>query len=136
MEGCTRCRCRKALDIIAAVSRRADRDYLFGGNGKGFTSWSPAKGELDARLVGKVQPWRLHDLRRTVATCMADNGLQPHVIEAVLNHFSGHRSGVAGIYNRSSYANEMRIVLALWAEHVLSIVEERESKIVPMRGAG
>ena len=35
---------------------------------------------------------------------MADIGVQPHVIEAVLNHVSGHKGGVAGIYNRSIYA--------------------------------
>ena len=44
--------------------------------------------------------WTLHDLRRTVATRMADLGVQPHIIEAVLNHVSGHKAGVAGIYNR------------------------------------
>ena len=48
--------------------------------------------------------WRLHDLRRTAATGMAELGVQPHVIEAVLNHVSGHRAGVAGVYNRATYA--------------------------------
>ena len=45
-----------------------------------------------------------HDLRRTAATRMADIGVPPHIIEAVLNHVSGHKGGVAGIYNRSVYA--------------------------------
>ena len=62
--------------------------------------------------------WRLHDLRRTMATRMGDLGVQPHVIEAVLNHISGHKAGVAGVYNRSSYAEEKRAALELWGRHV------------------
>jgi hypothetical protein len=53
---------------------------------------------------------------------MADIGIQPHIIEAVLNHVSGHKGGVAGIYNRSSYAAEKAAALARWDEHVASIV--------------
>jgi hypothetical protein len=53
---------------------------------------------------------------------MADIGIAPHIIEAVLNHVSGHKGGVAGIYNRSSYAAEKAAALARWDEHVTSIV--------------
>ena len=49
---------------------------------------------------------------------MADIGVQPHIIEAVLNHQSGHKAGIAGIYNRSSYAEEKAEALAEWDEHV------------------
>jgi hypothetical protein len=64
---------------------------------------------------------------------MADLGVQPHVIEAVLNHVSGHKAGVAGVYNRSLYSAEKRAALALWAEHVMSLVHNRKSKVVPLR---
>ena len=54
---------------------------------------------------------------------MADKlGVLPHVIEAVLNHVSGHRAGVAGVYNRAKYESEMRRALNGWAEHVIEIV--------------
>ena len=66
---------------------------------------------------------------------MADLGVQPHVIEAVLNHISGHKAGVAGVYNRASYANEKRQALDLWGEHVAALAEGRESNIVPLRSA-
>ena len=46
----------------------------------------------------------------------------PHIIEAVLNHVSGHKAGVAGIYNRSSYEPEKRQALNLWADHVMALV--------------
>ena len=72
----------------------------------------------DAKLV----PWRLHDIRRTVATRMAELGVLPHVVEAVMNHISGHKAGVAGVYNRATYAAEKRAALNLWAAHVEKLV--------------
>ena len=53
---------------------------------------------------------------------MADIGVMPHVIEAALNHISGHKGGVAGIYNRSAYAPEVREALTRWSEHLLGVV--------------
>jgi hypothetical protein len=49
---------------------------------------------------------------------MAELGVQPHIIEAILNHVSGHKAGVAGIYNRAKYADEMRSALQRWADHL------------------
>jgi hypothetical protein len=64
---------------------------------------------------------------------MADLGVAPHIIEACLNHYSGHRAGVAGIYNRSSYDREVRAALAMWADHVRTLIDGGERKIVPIR---
>ena len=62
---------------------------------------------------------------------MAEHGdIEPHIIEAVLNHYSGHRSGVAGVYNRARYERQVRAALALWTDHVQSIIEGVERKIV------
>jgi hypothetical protein len=66
---------------------------------------------------------------------MADIGIQPHVIEAILNHVSGHKAGVAGIYNRSSYEREKTQALDLWADRLMAIVEGRESNVVPLSRA-
>ena len=58
--------------------------------------------------------WRLHDLRRTVSTVMhGDLAVPPHIVEAVLNHSGGHRAGVAGVYNRASYASKKFCACAL-----------------------
>jgi len=62
---------------------------------------------------------------------MADIGVQPHIIEEILGHTSGHKSGVAGIYNRSVYEREVRAALALWEDHVRTIVEGGERKVIP-----
>jgi len=87
------------------------------------------KQALDAR--SGVTGWKLHDVRRSVATKMADIGVQPHVIEEILAHTSGHKRGVAGIYNRSSYEREVRAALALWEDHVRTLVEGGERNVLP-----
>lgn len=113
-----------AIDLLATHGRRTGRDLMFGEGVGPFQGWSNAKSALDKRLqaAGMAAPWRLHDLRRTAATRMADLGVQPHVVEAVLNHVSGHKSGVAGIYNRAAYAVEKSAALTLWASHVMALV--------------
>jgi len=113
-------------EIIDSIPKR-ERDLLFGRK-HGFTSWSKGKRPLDAKL--DLKPWTHHDLRRSVATRMADIGIAPHVIEQILNHQSGHKAGPAGIYNRSSYQREVRAALALWHDHIRSIVEGGKRKVV------
>jgi hypothetical protein len=54
---------------------------------------------------------------------LSDLGVLPHVVEAVLNHVSGYKAGVAGIYNRSSYSAEKYAALTLWGDHVMALVE-------------
>jgi integrase len=85
--------------------------------------------------AGKVQPWRLHDIRRTVATRLGDQGVWPHIVEAILNHISGHKAGVTGTYNRAIYAAEKRQALDLWAAHVLALAEGKTANVVPLRRA-
>jgi integrase len=83
----------------------------------------------------KIPPWRLHDLRRTAATGMAEIGIAPHIVEAALNHISGAKAGVAGTYNRAAYAEEKRAALERWATHVQGLVSERPANVVKMRKA-
>jgi integrase len=105
-----------AAAILSTTPQRDDREYVFGEGEGGFSGYSRAKDALDKKAG--FEDWTLHDLRRTMATRMADLGIQPHVIEAVLNHVSGHKSGVAGIYNRSTYAAEKKAALDLWGQHI------------------
>lgn len=115
-----------ALEIVRSVP--SVRDTLFGDrSGAGFTNWSRDKQQLNQRLSGAVKPWRLHDIRRSVATHMADLGVEPHVIEACLNHFGGHRAGVAGVYNRASYSAAIERALQRWAAHVDELVNGKKA---------
>jgi hypothetical protein len=66
---------------------------------------------------------------------MAEIGVQPHIVEAVLNHVSGHKACVAGVYNRAGYEAEKRTALCRWAEHLTAIIEGRESNVTALRRA-
>jgi integrase len=116
-----------AWSIVENTPRR-ESARLFGAGARGFNNWHLAKIALDRRCP--MPHWTLHDLRRTAATGMADIGVQPHIIEAVLNHVSGHKAGVAGTYNRSAYTREVKNALAIWADHVVSVVSGADRKIL------
>jgi integrase len=125
--------CGLALSVINAVPRQVGRDHLFGVRGHGFCSWATAKAALDARLGAQVKKWTLHDLRRSYCTRLADLGALPHTIEAAVNHQSGFRSGVGGTYNRSPYEREVKAAMAMWNDHVRTLIEGGERKVLPMR---
>jgi integrase len=115
-----------ARAIIDAQPRVDGQDFVFGrGHNRPFTSWSVGKAMLDGRVGAGAAHWTNHDLRRVAATKMADLGISPHIIEAILNHVSGHKRGVAGVYNRANYEPQKRHALDAWAEHLLGIVEGR-----------
>ena len=94
---------RQAVAILQGHDAEG-RTHVFGRRGGGFVAWDRCKAKLDTALP--LPRWTLHDLRRTCVTGMAEIGVAPHVIEAVVNHVSGHKGGVAGIYNRAKYASE------------------------------
>jgi integrase len=114
---------KMARELIEGVIRKKG-NLVFTTTGETpISGWSKIKTRLDAAM--EVPDWRLHDLRRTAATMMADPlGVPPHIIEAVLNHISGHKAGVAGVYNRARYATEMRQALDAWARYVALIVDD------------
>ena len=114
----------QALAVLAEQPERVGRDLVFGEGEGGFSGFSRAKEKLDE--ASGVTDWTIHDLRRTMATRMADLGVQPHVIEAVLNHVSGHKAGVAGIYNRSTYAAEKRAALDMWGSYVMTLLAKAD----------
>ena len=128
-----------ALTILHSRPRRDDRDYVFGRKkGGAFSSWSYSTKQLNDQITIKngtpLARWTLHDLRRTAATRLHDDlNCQPHIVEAVLGHYSGHRRGPARVYNRAIYTREIAVALAHWASHLLAIVEGRKQKIVPLR---
>jgi integrase len=120
-----------AIDILQSVPARQGRDFFFGARGGSFSAWSYATLHLHSRIAeaeGKALPrWTLHDLRRTVRTGMGKLGVAPHIAELVLNHRKG---GVEGIYDRHKYEREITAALALWADHVRSITEGGERKVI------
>ncbi len=77
-------------------------------------------------LGAPVPDWRLHDIRRTVATGLQRLGVRLEVIEAVLGHVAGSRAGIVGVYQRHRFEAETREALSLWAEHVAGLMRGDE----------
>lgn len=135
--------------IIEVLPRVAKGKLLFTTTGEtpvsGFTR---AKEKLD-RLMAEaaneeradddelvvIPKFTLHDLRRTAATGMAGLRFPPHIVEAVLNHRSGTRRGIASVYNRHDHFEEKREALTAWARRVADLVEGKSENVVAMRGA-
>jgi hypothetical protein len=71
-----------------------------------------------------------------MSTIMADGlDVPPHVIEAVINHISGHKGGVHGVYNRAQYERQKRLALNKWASYLMTIVADEPEKVVSIRVA-
>lgn len=106
------------LQILNNIPRGTS-PFLFPGEGTKrdtFSGWSRSKHRLDERCG--INDWRLHDLRRTMITRLAETGVAPHVVERIINHKDGEVSGVAAIYNRASYEKEMREALEKWSKYL------------------
>ena len=109
-----------AIRLLTVIPRTSP--YLFPGTGgkrATFSGWSRSKARLDRQI--DVTGWTLHDLRRTVATRLSEGGVSPHIVERLLNHSSGIVSGVAAVYNRASYKDEVRAAVTLWADYLSSL---------------
>jgi integrase len=110
-----------AVAVLSSILREGE--YVFGGTGRPPASWSRIKRDyLDTDV--KIAPWRIHDLRRTVATGLQKLGVPLPVTEAVLGHVSGSRAGVVGIYQRHDFAAEKRQALEAWADHVAGLTHD------------
>lgn len=130
---------RKAAQKALVTADKPMPKFVFSTTGTTpFSGFSRGKALLDNRiskLLAKANPeadptptmapWRLHDLRRSLATHLAEDlRIAPHIIESVLNHISGSKAGVAGIYNRAQHLDERRDALEAWSRHLLTLVGE------------
>ena len=146
------------LAVAHLPTKQVGRDLVFGEGKSGFSGWSRCKIRLDVRMAvllsqafnalhGRAPTpdevtapaWTLHDLRRTLSTWLNENGTEPHVVEAVLNHVSGSaKRGVAGVYNRAQYREPKRAALARWEVHVryLAGLPDAECNVVTLKKTG
>jgi len=99
----------------------ASRSIVRGKRTTCFNGWPKGKATFDQRCV--IAPWTLHDLRRTYATTHASIGTPPHIVERLLNHASGTISGVAAIYNRFQYMDEMRAAVDVFDARLARLLE-------------
>lgn len=117
--------------------------YVFTSNGtsqiKGFNhvqrllmAAMKAAAEKEASKPVEIAPFVIHDLRRTFATLAARTGAPIHVVEKLLNHVSGTVSGVAAVYNKHSYRDEMRQTAEAVAALIERIATGKEADVVPI----
>jgi integrase len=122
-----------AVTIIKSMPRIADSPFVLTTNGTAPSSgYSKGKRKLDALLPSDMPAWRLHDLRRTVASGMARLGINLAVIEKVLNHSSGSFAGIVSVYQRHSFADEKRAALDAWSQYVERLVSGKRVKVVQL----
>ncbi len=117
------------LDREARGERWPRKGRVFAtASGAGFTGYAKGKVKLDSlieeRCEEPLEAWRLHDLRRTLATNFQRLGVRFEVTEAVLNHVGGSRAGVAGIGQRHDWKDEKRQALDAWNDHLATVLSE------------
>jgi integrase len=124
-----------ALEILRSLPRIERSGFVFtttngrvpvSGFNKAKDRFDDAIDELRTQIGGEecepIEPWVFHDLRRTVATNLQKLGVRLEVTEAVLNHVSGSRAGIVGVYQKHDYATEKRQALDAWARRLEAIV--------------
>jgi integrase len=129
-----------ALNVIATIAPIEDCDLVFSTNGQtSISGWSKAKRRLDEEIAAarrtmarargedvdkvKAMPeWRIHDLRRSVATGLSNLGVAPIVADRILNHVPKKQKGqIMFVYNRAQYAKERREPIELWGRHIRQV---------------
>jgi integrase len=121
-----------AMEILEALRRAGQSRFLFTTNGRTPVSgFSHACRRLRA-VIPIVSHFTLHDLRRTLASGMADLGISEHVLDRVLNHTGRKVSGTARIYNRHEYLRERQAALEAWSRHIESLVRPAPSNVVEL----
>jgi integrase len=130
---------KAAIDVLEALPRFGRSEFIFTTTGHTPVSgWSKAKIVLDTAAAelnnGPLPDWRLHDIRRSIATGMQKLGIALPVVESVLGHISGSRAGVVGVYQRHKFETEKRAALNAWAAHIMSLAgEPAASNVVASR---
>jgi len=117
------------LDRLAGGEKWPRNGRVFAtASGAGFAGYHKGKMKLDSAIEETegepLPPWRLHDLRRTLATNFQRLGVRFEVTEAVLNHVSGSRAGVAGVYQRHDWKEEKRHALDDWNKHLDCVLHD------------
>jgi integrase len=118
---------REILDGVPEIS-----EFVFRGPKDAPTqSWGKADNRLH-KLCGPMEPWRVHDLRRTFATHLRSIGIERLVVSKLLNHAEG---GVTKIYDRYTADPEKAAAMERWANRLREIISGAPAgNVVQMRG--
>jgi integrase len=132
----------QVMTIIQGLPRMHD-GFVFSTTGRTpISGFGRAKERLDTamekRLGKSLRPFRVHDIRRTVASLMGDDlDLDQGVIERCLGHLTGTQSGLMGTYQRQQYREKRKQAMGLWGAHVAKIVAsgtpDESANVVPFQ---
>lgn len=133
----------EALAVLAAVPMMDGSPFQFSTDGaRPLSGYSKFKALLDAKVAEvaaeecggpvTVQPWRIHDLRRSFASGCARLSVSLQVVERCLNHSSGSLGGLVAVYNRHGYEVEQAAAWQRWSSHVAAVVSGAPSNVVPL----
>jgi integrase len=123
---------KQVLKIIEAMPQVVGDDRVFA-SCPDLLGFDQNKKRIDLRMQ-PTTPWVVHDLRRTMATGLQRLGVRLEVTEATLNHTSGSRAGIVGIYQRHDWADEKRAALQAWADRVEQLVTGKSGVVRLLRG--
>jgi integrase len=124
-----------AVDLLRGLNKRKGAVLVFegarrtvpSGFGKVAVALSTALAVAEKDEGRKPVPFVLHDLRRSVATGFQRLGIRLEVTEAMLNHVSGSRSGIVGVYQRHGWEREKAAAAEAWASHLMAAVAGAEA---------
>ncbi len=134
-----------AMELLGSCPRFNAGDFVFSSTGgeRPISGFSKLKkvADVEAKKIAEeisapaVERWRLHDFRRTMTTMLAEIGIKPHILGAVINHSPGSLHGVTAVYNRYQYLPEKKHALEAWGRKLETIIRpEADEKVVPLRG--
>jgi integrase len=119
-----------ALEILEETPRIGEYVFMSGRGMNPLIGWDGAKGRVDAFLKEPIEPWRIHDLRRTMATQMRSLGIDRLVVSKLLNHAE---SGITKTYDRYAADPEKAAAMERWALRLREIISgERQEKVILM----
>lgn len=126
-----------ALEILESVPRFKDKPFVFSTTGgeKGISGLSKPKDVIHAAMVealDEVDPWRIHDLRRTCGTGLQGLRIDRDVIGAVLNHAKG--GGATPVYMRAKLEKEKCKAMTAWGRRLKTIIGAAPGNVVSLRG--
>lgn len=128
------------LDALSGSNTWPRRGLVFTTNGTTpISGFSKAKRALDALMLklalesdedAELPAWRLHDLRRSMATHMQALRISSDVIEACENRLAGQsKKGSAKTYQRYAYAEEKAEAMAAWGSHLNGLLAPKDNVV-------
>jgi integrase len=121
-----------ALEILEETPNLGEFVFTSTRGLSALDGWENAKRRVDSFLKKPIAPWRIHDLRRTMATQMRSLGVDRLVVSKLLNHAE---AGVTKTYDRYAADPEKATAMGRWSDRLKEIISgTKREKVVLLRG--